>query len=265
MGKNGRVFGKLNTITNRAGSGLWDLNDQYVFASTNNWGPALGTIENPATSGVQLKNLGYPSGNYYINWDGTNVYQIRVENNLEGGGWMQILNYVRSANTDPALTVRTNSFPLLNTEYTVGGSESSSSGVGGTWGHISNSLANARPWTEYMFYGKSGNHSRVIHFRGNNSNIVSYIKTGVGAMTPHHRDGTTNFNGSLRVNSTIPLHMSTSEGSGNQGDLALTSFPMYGESSIGNPRAHWGIKGGDRWEVDDGSTTAATIHRVWVR
>jgi hypothetical protein len=266
MPKNGGLVGKQSTIINRVGSGMWDLNDQHIFAITNNWGPAIGTLVNPATSGMQLKNLGYPSGVYHINWDGTNVYQVRVENNLEGGGWMQILNYVRSADTNPDLTVRTSSFPLLNAEYTLGTSESSSTGVGGTWGHISNSLANSRAWTEYMFYGKTGNHSRIIHFRGNNSSIVSYIKTGQGGMTPHHRDSGTNFSGSLRVNSTIPLHMSTSEGFANEGNLALTNFPMYGESSIGNPRAHWGIKGvGNRWEVDDGGTAAATIHRVWVR
>lgn len=226
----------------------------------------LGLIQSePATSAIQLRDLGYSSGVYWINWGGT-AREIYCEMTLEGGGWMMILNYNRGVTTNPNLNIRTNNFPLMGAQYTYT-NETGSTGAGGTWGHISNILANQYPWTEYMFYGKKASHSRIVHFRGNNANIVSYIKTGSGKMEPFHRDTSTNFNGSLRVNASMPLNLSTSEGFNNQGNLAMTNFPMYGNSNIGNPRSHWGIRGSDtRWEADDSDTSNHnTIHRVWVR
>ena len=225
------------------------------------------TSETAAESAKQIK-LDFPSspsGVYWIRGSDGVAYQVYCDMTLDGGGWMMILNYVHQSGTNPSLLVRTSSFPLLNNQYTFA-DESGSTSVGGSWGHISNSLANSITWSEYMFYGKSSGHSRVIHFRGNNSNIVSYIKTGSGSMSPSHRDELTNFSGSLRSNSTLPLHMTTSEGFSNEGDKAMTEFPMYGDSSIGNPRSHWGIKGQtNRWEVDDAGTNVSTIHRVWAR
>ena len=55
----------------------------------------------------------------------------------------------------------------------------------------------------------------------------------------------------------------------NQGNGAMVNFPFYSNSGIGNPRAHWGIRGnGDRWECDDTGSTASASHslfRVWAR
>ena len=228
------------------------------------------TISRAASSAQSLLDIGITaSGVYWINWGGTE-YQIYCEQQLEGGGWMMILNYLHLGGTNPTLNTRTSSFPLLGSD-TLGTDESGST----YWGHISNSLANAYDWSEYMFFAKTEFHSRIIHFRGNNSNIVSYIKTGSGSMSPYYADGTTNFNGSLYNNASIPLNISADGLSGytDSGDSAMTEFPMYGNSDIGNPRAHWGIKGsGNRWEVDDhpaqqgGSDGgSSTLHRVWVR
>lgn len=224
-------------------------------------------------SEIKYHNPHAPSGVYWIKWNGTTPVQIYCEMNLHGGAWMMILNYVHGANTNPALTVRTSNFPLLNREYEFG-DESSSTDAGGTWGHISNSLANQHAWTQYMFYGRTSLHNRVIHFHGDHPDIVSYIKTGSGSMSPHYADASRTFNGSLRLNSTIPLDLLSTDitGFSNQGDYAMTAFPMYGDSNIENPRAHWGIGYGGRWEVDDypsqqGSTSSGnnTIHRVFVR
>jgi hypothetical protein len=231
--------------------------------------------QTPAQSAKQIKllNPNAPSGLYWITWGGV-ARQIYCEMVLNGGGWMMVLNYVHLGGTNPNLTVRTDSFPRINNEYSFA-DESGSTGSTGTWGHISNSLAAQFPWFEYMFYGKTNFHSRVIHFYGNHPNIVSYIKTGAGAMVPHYADTAFNFNGILYSNASIPLFVNDDRsGFNDQGDLAMTNFPIYGNSTIGNPRAHWGIKGqGDRWEVDDypgiqgAATTFAqsTIHRIWVR
>lgn len=231
----------------------------------------IGTSEkNPATSAQAILNAfpGAPSGVYYIQWGGT-VYPIWCEMKLQGGGWMMVLNYNRAANTNPNLLVRSSSFPIMGNEFGYD-DESGETGNFGSWGHISNSLANAYNWSEYMFYGKTTDHNRVIHFYGNNTNIVSYIKTGSGAMVPHYADTATNFNGELYNNASIPLFVNSDRsGYSNQGDSAMTEFPIYGNSTIGNPRAHWGIRGGgQRWEVDNSPGSVPnvdTIHRIWVR
>ena len=212
------------------------------------------------------------SGVYWINWGGT-AYEIYCDQSLEGGGWMMILNYVHAGGTNPSLLTRSSNFPRLNS-FSTFGDESGSTGATGTWGHIGNSLANAYNWSEYMFYGRSNGHSRVIHFVGDNSNIVNYIKSGNGSMVPYYADAGTHRNGSLYNNATIPLYVNNDRsGFSNEGNEAMTNFPIYGESTIGNPRCHWGIRGlGDRWEVDDypsqqGSSNSgrSTIHRIWVK
>jgi hypothetical protein len=230
--------------------------------------------QTPAQSAKQIKllNPNAPSGLYWITWGGV-ARQIYCEMALHNGGWMMVLNYVHLGGTNPSLTTRTDTFPRINNEYSFA-DESGSTGSTGTWGHISNSLAAQFPWVEYMFYGKSTLHSRVIHFYGNHPNIVSYIKTGTGTMTPYYADTAYNFNGLLYNNASIPLFVNDDRsGFSDQGNDAMTNFPIYGNSTIGNPRAHWGIKGlGERWEADDypsaqgGSNYgSSTIHRIWVR
>lgn len=52
----------------------------------------IGTQLNPATSGTQLFNAGYPSGNYYIkptSYSGT-AKLLYVDNTNQGGGWVLI-------------------------------------------------------------------------------------------------------------------------------------------------------------------------------
>jgi hypothetical protein len=211
---------------------------------------------------------------------------------MNGGGWMMILNYVHKGGTNPALLVRTTTFPQMNHEYDLGPDEGSSTDTYGSWGHIGNSLANQHPWTQYMFYGRTSLHSRVIHFYGEDPNIVSYIKTGAGSMNPHYANRETNWNiptvartsttqnygaysektpagapGLYAGNASIPWGVNADRsGFSGQGDSAMTEFPIYGNSTFGNPRAHWGIRGGgSRWEVDDASVDVNTIHRIWVR
>lgn len=52
----------------------------------------LGTLSQPAISGVALKNLNYPSGNYYIKPTGYTgaAIQCYVDNDNQGGGWVLI-------------------------------------------------------------------------------------------------------------------------------------------------------------------------------
>ena len=75
----------------------------------------------------------------------------------------------------------------------------------------------------------------------------------------------------LRNNATLPLHTNGENSRySDQGNYAMTEFPFYSDSGIGNPRAHWGIQGGsDRWECDNypsGDPSGYhTLHRIWFR
>lgn len=53
---------------------------------------AYGTLANPATSGAQLKSLGFPTGNYYIKPTGYTgaAEQLWVDNDNLDGGWVLI-------------------------------------------------------------------------------------------------------------------------------------------------------------------------------
>jgi hypothetical protein len=222
-------------------------------------GSIVGTTQgNPASSAQEILSEwpSAPSGSYWIDWGGSgSAIKVHCEMTLEGGGWMMILNYVHSGGTNPDLLIRTTDLPLLGSEYSFG-DESSSTGQEGTWGHASNSMAAAHPWTEYMFYAKTSAHSRQIHFRGSVSNVVNYIKTGSGSMSGIG----TRIDGSL---DSANLPAGSLSYFSNKGDLAMTDFPYYVSSNY-----HWGIKGlGNRWEVDDYPNNSAnsTIHRIWVR
>jgi len=60
------------------------------FRNSTGWGPVnqIGTAGNPATSGLQLYNAGYPSGYYYISVSGYGAYRMYVDNSRNGGGWV---------------------------------------------------------------------------------------------------------------------------------------------------------------------------------
>lgn len=245
----GMLGGPSNNVVNGTGSGIW--NQEYVYSSRSNgkW-LALGTQKKPASSAIELRDAGYDSGLYYINWGGT-PYQVYCEMDLGGGGWIMILNYVHKGGTNPSLDVKSSSFPTLSSEFSLGSDESGLA----SWGHLSNSLANQYNWTEYMFYGKTSGHSRQIHFSGSVGNVVSYIKTGSGSMS------------GIATRNDLSLHSANLPGSANsyysdQGDLAMTQFSMYKSGSH-----HWGVGAGSRWEVDDYPNGPGndTIHRIWVR
>ena len=68
-----------------------DDGGQLYYKSTRGWESftaPLGTSSNPATSGLQLYNAGYPSGYYYISVSGYSDYYMYVDNSRNGGGWV---------------------------------------------------------------------------------------------------------------------------------------------------------------------------------
>ncbi|MBQ4820612.1 immunoglobulin-like domain-containing protein [Aquimarina sp. MMG016] len=211
-----------------------------------------GTMANPFKNLLQSTVGSVPSGTYYFSFNGS-TFQGALDNDTDGGGWLMILNYVHLAGDNTDLTIRNTDLPLLGSS-TVGDNEAGTA----NWGHMGNTLAAAIDFEEVRFYGETTGHNRVINFKTSYTNVLTYLKTGLGnfasIMNP------SNFTALSGHTANIPAQAINAFSS--QGDKALTEFPFFRTGQF-----HWGIRGtGNRWEVDDSALNSqSTIHRVWVR
>ena len=166
-------------------------------------------------------------------------------------GYLMICNYLHQGSTNPNLNNRTNSsLPLL-------GSSSLGTNEDGTsyWGHINGGTSGGTgsfgTVNMVRWYGQSSGHSRVIHFQNNNTNTIAYANTGSGSNSGI-QSGFTSLSG----------HNANLPGSASVFQSGWTDFAYYTPGNY-----HWGLKGGNRWEVDDYANGSQhnTLHRVWVR
>ena len=71
----------------------------YKYASGwKSFTASIGTVANPASSGVQLANQGYPDGYYYIAVSGYSSQRMYVDNTRNGGGWLLMARVTVSSN-----------------------------------------------------------------------------------------------------------------------------------------------------------------------
>ena len=71
----------------------------YKYASGwKSFTASIGTASNPASSGVQLANQGYPDGYYYIAVSGYSSQRMYVDNTRNGGGWLLMARVTVSSN-----------------------------------------------------------------------------------------------------------------------------------------------------------------------
>jgi VCBS repeat-containing protein len=209
-----------------------------------------------ACADILVANPGASDGVYTVPVeiaDPPTIMDIACDMSTDGGGWTLVLNYLHRGGTNPALTVKPDSLPLMGSSM-LGDDESGNNSL---WGHASNALLNAFDFSEVRFFGESSSHNRVIHFKTAHTGTVDYLKSGIGTM-----DGFV-ANANVLVGHTASLPASTNSFGSDHGDFAMTESPFFETNN-----AFWNIKGsGQRWEVDDNSGGFAndTLHRIWIR
>jgi len=176
----------------------------------------------------------------------------------DGGGWTLLLNYVHRATTNPPLTMRATSLPLLGGD-TLGEDESGNALV---WGHASPALLAGFGVKELRFYCRSSQNARIVHFKTTEANCLAAATTGTGTC----RDIRNAFTPLGGHTGNIPANANS--GSNNNGDRALTN-DVFGQDQAG-PDPMWSIRGSggdDAWECDFGSNdfSSSTIHRIFFR
>jgi len=166
-------------------------------------------------------------------------------------GYLMICNYLHQGGTSPALVNRTNSsLPLLGSS-SLGTNESGTSYWGHIFGGTSGGTGSFGTVNMVRWYAITSGHGRVVHFQNNNTSTIAYCNTGSGDNTGIDSGFTT-----------LSGHSANIPGNIDNVQSSWTDFAFYQSGAY-----HWGLNGGNRWEVDDypNGSQNNTLHRVWVR
>jgi hypothetical protein len=190
--------------------------------------------------------------------------------------WVLVLNYVHLGGTNPPLNIRdtTKGLPVLPETGTsldfdtldIGAANYPNGSVAnpGSWGHADNdlfdktctalgSLTGNDNGVEVRFVGKTNDHPRIIHFKTGKFEFLKDFRYGdqpeVANVSLTEGTDFTLLDNHSAVLPTGNLYLYGAE-------MTNHTFYIYGQR-------HWNI--GNRWEVDDNTSTNNTYHQIWVR
>ena len=213
-----------------------------------------------------------------------------TDSNPEKTPWILALNYIHKGGTSPALNVRdtTKGFPVLPADGSldfdiINISETVPDGSvehPNSWGHTGNvlfdklcsvlgSVSGEENGVELRFLAKTNDHTRIIHFKTSDVNMIKDFRYGnIASVVGSTLSNTVLYNNSYNSGSVTPLHsaellngtLNLYHGSA---DESMVNQPLYISSA-----RHWGLAlSGVRWEVDNypNNNSKNTYHQIWVR
>jgi hypothetical protein len=128
----------------------------------------IGTLNNPAVSGLQLYNAGYPSGAYYIKPNGVSTATLSyVDNSTDGGGWV-LIHKTRGQSENSNTNDRTDSgynissLADLNSAVAINTLEFNNSSTFQTWKVVSDSFGSGK--AKMFWYKPSGQESKYAYY-----------------------------------------------------------------------------------------------------
>lgn len=212
--------------------------------------PIIDTSGLSSCKDIIAKYPNSPSGIYDVNINNS-ISKVSCDMEVDGGGWMLVLNYLHRGGTNPVLRVLDDRLPVLSS-FELGADESNNSN---SWGHSSNALFSSLNAKELRFNCYSSETTRVVDFKTSSPSAISYFSTGKGGVTMPMTN--------VRLPGDTSNLIKPSSIYKDEKNYAMTTFPFFITGKY-----HWSIRGSDRrWECDTygGGYDYSTKHSIWVR